>query len=83
MSILQWVLETVFWVLLVLGQTPGALLLLLSGLVVRAHEVLGPALRALLLWPPAQPLASLPARAKSSVTPTPQSERPTPGVPPG
>lgn len=49
MGVLQWVLELVFGVLLVLGQAPAAAALWLTSLPMRAHDVLGPALRGLLL----------------------------------
>jgi hypothetical protein len=48
MGVLQGVLEAIFWVLLILGQAPAVAALWLIGLLMRAHDGLGPALRPLL-----------------------------------
>jgi hypothetical protein len=41
-------METVFWVLLLVGQAPAAAALWLTSLPMKAQDILGPALRALL-----------------------------------
>jgi hypothetical protein len=71
MCVLRRVLEAAFWLLLVLGQLPGALLLLPVGLVVGTHDALAPALRDLLRWPPAEPVGPLPpARSQRTQQPS-------------
>jgi hypothetical protein len=70
MCVLRRVLEAAFWLLLVLGQLPGALLLLPVGLVVGTHDALAPALRDLLRWPPAEPVGPLPPARRPTPTTT-------------